>query len=155
MQEFIRGWKRKVGCVTLVMACLFAALWVRSQFYLHELGYLSPSFASRQLVTADRRGLTWCKRTGLGATPLPEFMNFYWRSYRYPEGYSPQETPLVRVICGFRFGYEKSPFGSFAFWTVPYWPIVLPLTILSGWLLLSQPRKQNSKSPEPAEVIGV
>ena len=30
MGEFFKGWRRKVGCVTLVMACVFAAGWVRS-----------------------------------------------------------------------------------------------------------------------------
>lgn len=30
MREFFKGWKRIVGVVTLVMACVFAAGWVRS-----------------------------------------------------------------------------------------------------------------------------
>ncbi|WP_157605387.1 hypothetical protein [Schlesneria paludicola] len=29
---------------------------------------------------------------------------------------------------------------------VPYWSIVLPLTLLSAWLLLGQPRAKLSKS---------
>ncbi len=31
MREFFRGSKRKVGCVTLVLACLSTLGWVRSQ----------------------------------------------------------------------------------------------------------------------------
>jgi len=30
MGDFFKGWRRKAGCVTLVMACTFAAAWVRS-----------------------------------------------------------------------------------------------------------------------------
>lgn len=30
MREFFRGWKRKLGIVPLVMACVFAPLWARS-----------------------------------------------------------------------------------------------------------------------------
>ena len=29
MREFFRGWRRKAGCVTLVMAVALACLWVR------------------------------------------------------------------------------------------------------------------------------
>ena len=30
MNEVFRGWKRKVGVVTLVLACVFMGLWLRS-----------------------------------------------------------------------------------------------------------------------------
>ena len=30
MREFFRGWRRKVGCVTLVMACALALNWAAS-----------------------------------------------------------------------------------------------------------------------------
>ncbi len=30
MREFIRGWKRKIGVVTLLMACLFMSWWIQS-----------------------------------------------------------------------------------------------------------------------------
>jgi hypothetical protein len=30
MHDFVKGWKRKVGVVTLVMACVLTAAWVRS-----------------------------------------------------------------------------------------------------------------------------
>lgn len=32
MGEFFKGWRRKTGVLTLVMACLFAAVWVRSMY---------------------------------------------------------------------------------------------------------------------------
>jgi hypothetical protein len=30
MREFFRGWRRKAGCVTLMLACVFTTCWVRS-----------------------------------------------------------------------------------------------------------------------------
>src|SRR5947209_2489025 len=30
MNNFFHGWRRRAGCVTLVMACVFMAGWVRS-----------------------------------------------------------------------------------------------------------------------------
>jgi hypothetical protein len=32
MREFFRGWRRKAGLVTLVMACAVMAMWARSRF---------------------------------------------------------------------------------------------------------------------------
>jgi len=37
MAEFFKGWRRKVGCVTLVMACVFTAGWFRSLSHEDEL----------------------------------------------------------------------------------------------------------------------
>lgn len=36
MWEFFRGWRRKVGVLTLMMTCIFAAGWVRSFFTIDE-----------------------------------------------------------------------------------------------------------------------
>lgn len=33
MREFFRGWKRKLGVVTLLMACVFVAAEIRGRFY--------------------------------------------------------------------------------------------------------------------------
>ena len=30
MRDFFRGWMRKAGCVTLVMACVLTSAWLRS-----------------------------------------------------------------------------------------------------------------------------
>lgn len=37
MGEFFRGWRRKVGCLTLVMACLTMGGWIRSLFRTDEV----------------------------------------------------------------------------------------------------------------------
>lgn len=46
MSEFFKGWRRKMGVMTLVMACVFAVLWARSQIicdmvsiHLHDVEY--------------------------------------------------------------------------------------------------------------------
>jgi hypothetical protein len=33
MGDFFKPWRRRIGVVTLVMACAFMGWWVRSQFY--------------------------------------------------------------------------------------------------------------------------
>ena len=33
MREYFRGWRRKAGVVTLVVACLVTIVWMRSQYF--------------------------------------------------------------------------------------------------------------------------
>ncbi len=49
---------------------------------------------------------------------------------------------------GFHFGAANATAGSIRrveFWIVPYWSIVIPLTLLSAYLLLSKPHKSTPK----------
>jgi len=39
MGEFFKGWRRKAGCVTLVLACVMAVGWVRSQHFSDFIKY--------------------------------------------------------------------------------------------------------------------
>ena len=44
-------------------------------------------------------------------------------------------------------------FDRTAAWVVPYWSLVLPLTLLSGYLLLIKPKKLNRSTPNPPECV--
>lgn len=44
-------------------------------------------------------------------------------------------------------------FDRRAAWVVPYWSLVLPLTLLSGFLLLIQPKKLSRPTPNPPESV--
>lgn len=49
---------------------------------------------------------------------------------------------------GFHFGAAKNTAGTIRlieFWIIPFWSIVIPMTLLSAWLLLSKPRKSTSE----------
>ena len=101
MFNYFRGWRRKAGLVTLLMACVFAAGWVRS------------------LTEIDRLGLFggWVCSWG-GSMRLVE-VSFITTQIGGASVRAAQLTP---------------------FFSIPYWMIVLPLTLLSAWLLLSKPR---------------
>ena len=48
-------------------------------------------------------------------------------------------------------GFSSTFGGSRDFkWLIPYWSVVLPLTLLSAYLLLSKPRLKTAKPPNPA-----
>jgi len=36
MKDFFNGWKRKAGCVTLVLAGLFLCLWMRAEIQIRN-----------------------------------------------------------------------------------------------------------------------
>jgi hypothetical protein len=73
------------------------------------------------------------------------------------------ETVWERQLYGFHTGsaqqfYITSPFAGdgaivvtnqMNYWSVPFWWLVLPLTLASGWLILWKRRKRACETPEP------
>lgn len=133
MRDFFRGWRRKFGVVTLVLACVFAAGWVRS--YAGGDSYLFEEYSPLGIFSCDGE-ITWL---GLSAndpnsppTPL-----------RLDPEFEVEGAPTVFI--------KPSPM-RFVVRTVPYWSIALPLTLLSSYLLLRRPRpaKPNTVSETAA-----
>jgi hypothetical protein len=91
MREFFRGWRRKGGVVTLVIALAFTAVWLGSRIVEDDLSYVSSDLRSRSggieksdltLVTSRYGGLkrNWAEREiawrvpyGIVAVPLTLF----------------------------------------------------------------------------------
>ena len=61
MREFFRGWRRKVGCVTLVMAIAFTIGWVRSTIMADFVGAICDGTTTYYAVSYD--GLLALQRT--------------------------------------------------------------------------------------------
>ncbi|MDB5343331.1 MAG: hypothetical protein JWP89_1708 [Schlesneria sp.] len=124
--QFFHGWRRKLGGVTLLIACVFMAIWGRSAFkgdYLRrERGPVSHVFVS---ANGELKSLSW-KSSGrlrgdeisLGLAP-----GFLSKSYNATTE---------------ELGTSKVPFHEFR---LQYWSITIPLTLLSAFLILSKPRK--------------
>ena len=163
MGEFFKGWRRKVGLVTLFMACLFMVGWVRSETIRDEISlcprqYCHLEFASQQgklalhEYDADPSGpgydtnelpLSWstCKlEVWLTCSPrLDETLVWQWQCLGF--AYGAGLTHLIGITAQVR--------------TIPYWSIVIPLTAISAFLLLSKPRKPNpnkTTGPIPAKL---
>ncbi len=98
MGEFFKGRKRKVGVVTLVMACLFMGGWVRSY-----------SNCDSIRVSYNR-----CLASYEGVISM-----------------------------------NQIHFSPCTYWSFSYLYIVLPLTLLSAYLLLSKPRKSTQTKTAP------
>ena len=105
MGEFFNGWRRKTGCVTLVMACLLTDGWILSASRTDIANF--RLLGKQHIVSSEEQSIQW--------------------------GAEVPHTILWDV------------------WYVPYWSVVLPLTLLAAWLLLSKPRKSFAKPTEISE----
>lgn len=153
MGRFLGSWKRMLGCITLTVAVLFAVAWVRSQyiqdyaqFYLFnhgfsvssQLGYLGSFFSwntrGEVLSYSDASWDSfWIDLTKV--TPIDRSDSLtHWLGFKYAE---------LRI----------DPIATRNI-VLPYWSLVLPLTALSAWLLLSKRRQPTfaKRSPESTEL---
>lgn len=115
MGTFFHGWRRKTGCVTLTVAMLLLALWIRSDILFDQIALDGNLFISNSGC------LVWD-----------------WQAWRgcdadLTDWHSEKASPFDEA---WYFG----PDGV----RLPYWALVAPLTLLSGYLLL---RKQVTTKP--------
>ena len=147
MGDFFHGWRSKLGLVTLFMALLFAAGWVRSLFSLEALNLHAGRISSVQIIS-ECQSLSFV--TIAASHPDPRLTSIQY-FHDDPDSHGPRVH-----LGGMRFGGPPASLFNLQFdmnsqtWTVwlftlSYWSIVIPLTLLSAWLLLSKPRKANLK----------
>jgi hypothetical protein len=131
MHTFFSGWRRKVGCVTLVMACVLTGLRTRSSFAVDHIAFtlgrkthLAGSMPGRMIWESSedvpRSILNW------GTTDAYGYGYFSPMSQYAPPGKSPFTSRLTELR------YEG---------------LILPLTLLSAYLILRKPRKMVGAQP--------
>lgn len=119
--------RRKIGVVTLAVACVFTVGWVRSGLVEDRISF--EAF-ERRISIVSASGSIECK--------APKIDDI-WEALKSRRGST--------------WGRDKGP--SYAIETpriIPYWSIVVPLTPLSAWLLLSKP-KIKPALPVPAGKV--
>ena len=149
MGEYFKPWRRKVGVVTLLLACMFAAGWVRSLSIEDSIyrvsGVGSPAIAyvqstrgcilwwsnSKSYFPANSSGLVW----SFSAAKINSF-NINDDNNR---------SPWLLKQIGIGIGSRVDIGMGRDVWIVPYWPIVIPLSLISAFLLLSKSRRSNQK----------
>lgn len=101
MFSYFKPLRRKIGVVTLVLACFVVAVWATSLKW-------GPPYVQIFLSTNES--------------------SFYLQGV----------VSVFASIPDFRFT-----------WQIPFWIVLLPLTLLSAWLLVSSPRiSKSKKTPE-------
>ena len=139
MLTFLHGWRKKTGCVTLVLACAFVAGWIRSSFtgdYLSlAIGKTKFAILSQQgkistaMFSSNGQSSSGEPESGWWTVKLPAAKSKPMHHERAIEIPHPQPNWLERVEL--QFVHYQPAF--------PYWSIVILLTLLSAWLLLSTP----------------
>lgn len=156
MGEFFKGWRRKVGLVTLAMACVIACLWVRSlgveDVFLAWTDYADSYYTSRD------GSFHWDRISYASGEPMGKLnsLGYYrenhlgWETKRLPSREwitaIPRGVEWRRAGLGIQFIVAKFTDSSGVprrrvKWVIPYAPFAVTLTALSAWLILWKPRK--------------
>jgi len=157
MGEFFHGWRRKAGCVTLVLATVFMLGWIRSMG-ISDGAVIQFVALTHVLISTDGH-FRWMCHSGNFPTS-DRITHLQWPVEQAVE------HPFIAIVGGeiewqWRCRWRGFDIGEghiiglpLNAWAIPYWSVVLPLTALSAFLLLSKPRKSTPKKltePIPAE----
>ena len=156
MREFFRGWQRKTGLALLAMALLLTVAWFRSVGIRDRVVF--DTYGIHHIVCSSEGKLDWFRYVdpNMGKV-IPQ-----WSSDNLaPE--DQQKTFMLdgdvirftnetnwRILgVGYRAGEEFEDRRCFRQWAVQYWLFILPLTLLSAWLILAKPRPaKTAKEPK-------
>ena len=145
MGEVFHGWRRKTGCVTLLIALAFAAAWVRSLTMVERVNYYGSVNCYR-----------WTSRKGVfefeifehnQVVPHEILESISWQHRQVTPNDSLTNADLFEMPWGVYFRRQQEPFKQFLF-IIRYGLIVVPLTIISVLLLLNKPRKRKPESTD-------
>lgn len=154
MRGYFKPLRRKIGVLTLVMACLLLGGWMRSLVVCDVFGLPVGKHVEQNLASEDSV-LLWSQNYFF-APPYPTWSTIPLQKHRPDTNYEFYNVKWTWRIGGFGFGARRIEitgrpvrYQSAPVVTVPYWFLVLPLTLLSAWLLLLK-RRQPTK-PEPSQ----
>ena len=153
MGEFFRGWRRKIGVLTLLMACVFVAGWVRSSISRDWIAFdagkhwvVFGSDSQRLYCMVDysknyvnKDGATW-KVPSFGTAVRSK------NDPLAPASLDDSSRSWSRYWLGFAI-WQKTywDFYQSTLYVIPYWSVVIPLTLASAFLLLTKPRQSTQK----------
>lgn len=162
MSSVFKGWRIKVGILILAVALVFMTGWIRSRSTSDMLMYPAGKNTIGCLVSATG-SLVW-QTTKMAPQPA-ELENVVWIGPTSPTWQtSPISGDSGNDDSGLKwrwwgFGVSESPpeateeVGmSTTFVFIPYWSIVIPMTLISAYLLI-QPRSGERKRIENDDAV--
>ncbi len=147
MGDFFQGWRRKTGLALLAMALLLTVAWSRS-FVIHDQVVIMNK-QSLHGVKSFSGNLRWARRTPAATTAWVQWISDDATKYRLMDPWIDCDVEWCWKWGEFNFGVGtwrlvESGRSEIAQWIVPYWSFVLPLTLLSAFLIFSKPRPPKS-----------
>jgi hypothetical protein len=149
MREFFHGWRRKIGVMTLLMACVFAPVWVRSLSVCDWFHFYNRTGGlGLQVISSDGCVGLAERKSAISPSYLTRF------ALRLPRHHTTSPNSVVTRPGewfdwrwhALEFGYGTERRGEHLLLKIPYWSIVIPLTLLSAYLLLIKPRPLKSSN---------
>lgn len=125
MRTFFYGWRRKAGVATLLMALSIMAMWVRSRIVGDALLFEYQG-RQRYVVSAYGRLMWWSD-----------------------ENIFPFDYAIGQPLDVDRQEFELAQLDGTPFVALPYWYLVIPLTLLSAYMLLVPSRKRSPTESQP------
>lgn len=166
MREFFRGWRRKLAVVTLGLALACMCPWVRSlrhfDAYHVPVGTIT-SVCIMSVAGSITLNLDIHEDGENEANEQHYDLSERWR-FKIPindwfDGFS-QFEGFMKIFrlkwrwCGFGIGVCLDGPQPHPLFAIPYWAIVLTLTLISAWLLLSKPRPHAPQLSRSATTAG-
>ena len=143
MREFFKGWRRKVGCVALVMVCGTTTLWVRSLHVKDIVEFRTGPKTWEHWACVDGVVARWAMNNGPFMPKQPKWIRLARKPIRPGDS---EEVKYDWKWNGLGVGKSTSDERNIV-WKVPLWLVACPLTLLSAYLILWKPRKKKSKLP--------
>lgn len=153
--SIFHGWRRKTGCITLVMACLLLGMSLRARLRVDEIKLSVPRRAQVfiHILPSDMNIEVYYvpeHARPIGKLSFGEL--FYWHSWDKVESgdqREEQETSIAPVLESVTARVTQGgPYYAEGYgWRLilPYWPTAIPLTFLSGYLILCKPKPKEPR----------
>ncbi len=151
MGEFFKGWRRKAGLVTLAIGCLLAVAWMRSYMTKDEVAI--PALGRQHVIFSTEGALFWMAweekspRFRWMSQPIPAAgpHDVYTRDLPFSILLGDTITALRIVLDEKDRLLDESDLSPPAFsrWGIRHWLLVIPLTLLSAWLILVKARNEK------------
>lgn len=159
MPTYFKPLRRKIGVITLVLACVLTAGWIRSNGKVESLRFNIARFQPIVISGDQHLWFTFQRRRIVLSFATLMFPN---QSVRLDNNF----ITSVDNIADCKRMIELTPIGMGTFFDeplilsdsrmfidksiaknrltgIPYWSIVIPLTLFSAWLLFSRPRAKR------------
>jgi len=148
MRDLFKGWRRKAGVVVLVMACGLVGMWARS-FHTEDM-YVYPIEPYVTDLLFSSGGCVGWRRDDEAVWDIPrDHRDYGFQSRRWDR----QRFAWSSEVFNWRWDWRWCGLGHAVgheaeTWVLPYWMLVLPLTLLSAILLFWPLRKR----PRPIQT---
>ena len=145
---YLKPLRRKIGVVTLIVACVLMGGWLRSTLV---KDHLTRDFGDGSTIHA-----VWydgpcgaVARKGSSSSGRVQ-IRLLQSTVESIHGWAAEGAGWAWYQLGFGVIDERFEGGHLKGWFAHYWSIAIPMTLLSAWLLLSKPRKSiQKKTIEP------